>query len=97
MAEAWVYMLRLRDGRLYTGWAVDPLQRLREHEAGRGSRLVRPLLPAAIVYLEEQPDRGAALRREAAIKALRRAAKLELIAGREAATRSALARWAAGA
>lgn len=84
---AWVYMLRLRDGRLYTGWAVDPVRRLAAHRAGRGSRLLRAIAPEAIVYLEPMPDRSAALRREAAIKRMRRAGKMLLL--RESAARTA--------
>jgi predicted GIY-YIG superfamily endonuclease len=74
-----VYILRCGDGTLYTGATSDVGRRLRQHRAGRGARYTRSRLPLAVVYLEGAHDRGAALRREAAIKQLTRAEKLTLI------------------
>ena len=77
----WVYVLRCGDGTLYTGVTTDVERRLREHESGRGAKYTRSRGPLTLVYRETQPDKGAALRREAAIKRLPRAEKLALIAG----------------
>ena len=78
-----VYVLRCADGSLYTGATTDLDRRHRRHEAGTASRYTRSRRPTRLVYWEAHPDRGAALRREAAIKALTRAAKLALVrAGR---------------
>jgi putative endonuclease len=74
-----VYILRCGDGTLYTGATCDVRRRLRQHRAGRGARYTRSRLPVEVVYLEGARDRGAALRREAAIKQLTRAGKLRLI------------------
>jgi putative endonuclease len=74
-----VYVLRCHDGSLYTGVTNDLPQRLAAHRAGRGSAYVRSRLPVRVVYREAQPDRSAALRREAAIKRLPRAGKLALV------------------
>lgn len=74
-----VYILRCGDGTLYTGATCDVARRLRQHRAGRGARYTRSRLPVALVYLEGARDRGAALRREAALKQLTRAEKLGLI------------------
>jgi len=74
-----VYMLRCRDGSLYTGVTTDLDRRLAAHRAGRGSRYTRSRLPVRLVYRERRPTRSAALRREAAIKRLDRAAKLRLL------------------
>jgi putative endonuclease len=41
MAEAWVYLLRCRDGSLYTGWTVDLERRLALHRFGATSRYER--------------------------------------------------------
>lgn len=79
MAEYYVYMLECRDGTLYTGWTTDLAARLAEHESGRGARYTRSRLPVRLVYSEEMPSAGAARKREAAIKKMRRAAKLALI------------------
>lgn len=74
-----VYVLRCRDGSLYTGITNDLGRRVAAHRAGRGSAYVRTRLPVRVVFREAQPDRRAALRREAAIKRLPRAAKLALV------------------
>ena len=78
-----VYMLRCRDGSLYTGVTNDLPRRLAAHRAGRGSVYVRSRLPVRVVYREPQRDRSAALSREAAIKRLPRAAKLALLGRRK--------------
>ena len=80
----WVYMLRCRDGSLYTGVTVDVERRFAQHRAGTGARYTRSHPPEAIVYREELPDKSAALRRELAIKALPRAEKLRLAEGQSA-------------
>ena len=74
----YVYMLRCADGSLYTGIATDVERRFEEHKSGRGAKYTRSHPPAAVVYREQFSDKGAALRREAAIKKLPRAKKLEL-------------------
>ena len=76
----WVYMLRCGDGTLYTGTAVDVNRRAAAHAGGKGAKYTRGRGPIAVVYREECPDKGAALRREAAIKKLKRPDKLNLIA-----------------
>lgn len=71
-------MLRCRDGSLYTGITTDLSRRLRRHNAGTASAYTRARLPVRLVYREPQPDRPAALRREAALRRLSRSAKLAL-------------------
>lgn len=75
----WVYMLRCADGTLYTGIARDLARRLAAHRAGTASKYTRARLPVRLVYSEPWPDRGAASRREAALKRLPRAAKRALV------------------
>jgi putative endonuclease len=72
-------MVECADQTLYTGWTTDVDRRIKTHNAGRGARYTRERGPVRLVYLEEAPDRGAALKRELAIKRMRRAAKLELV------------------
>jgi putative endonuclease len=74
------YILECADGTYYTGWSTDPARRLAQHNAGRGARYTRSRLPVDLVYIEEQPDRLSALRREIAIKRLSRAKKSALVA-----------------
>lgn len=77
---AWtVYMLRCRDGSLYTGMTNDLPHRLAVHRAGKGGAYTRSRLPLRVVYTERRGSRGAALRREAELKRLPRAAKLALV------------------
>ena len=77
----YVYLLRCGDGTLYAGITDDLDRRLAAHRAGRGAKYTRGRGPLELVYAEEQPDKPAALRREAAIKKLRRPAKEDLIEG----------------
>jgi len=74
-----VYILRCGDGSLYTGIARDADKRLAQHRAGRGARYTRGRGPLALVYVEEAPSHGEALRREAGIRRLGRAGKEALI------------------
>ena len=80
MSEAWVYILRCRDGSLYAGWTSNLDRRLALHRAGRASRYTASRLPVELAYAAQMPDRGAARREEARIKGLERRTKLELIA-----------------
>src|SRR5512140_1466582 len=75
-----VYVLRCRGGTLYTGATNDLARRLARHAAGKGARYTRSRLPVALVHVEAARDRGAALRREAALKRLTRAEKLAVVA-----------------
>jgi predicted GIY-YIG superfamily endonuclease len=76
----WVYILRCSDDTLYTGITKHLERRTQQHNAGTAARYTRSRGPVVMVYYEQHPDRGAALRREVAIKALSRPAKLTLIA-----------------
>ena len=76
---AFVYMLRCKDGSLYTGWTNDLEHRLAMHNSGRGAKYTRGRGPLELVYSEELPDKEAALRRACAIKKLRREQKLALL------------------
>ena len=75
-----VYILRCRDGTLYTGVTTDLARRLAQHNAGTASKYTRSRRPVAMVYRELAKNHGAALQRELAIKALPRAAKDALVA-----------------
>ena len=77
---AWfVYMLRCRDGSLYTGYTDDIERRFAVHQSGKGAKYTRSRLPVELVYQESLPDKSAVLKREAAIKKLSRQQKLQLI------------------
>ena len=82
MPDAVVYLLRCADGSLYTGWTTDVERRLAAHRAGTASRYTRTRLPVELAWSRPHPDRAAAMREEARIKRLPRAAKLALIGAR---------------
>jgi predicted GIY-YIG superfamily endonuclease len=74
-----VYLLRCRDGSLYTGITTAVDRRCKQHNAGTASKYTRCRLPAQLVYQKAHPNRSAALQREAAIKRMSRRQKLALI------------------
>jgi putative endonuclease len=71
-------MLLCADKSLYTGVATDLHARLSTHNAGKGAKYTRGR-PVKLVYQEAATSRGAALKREHAIKRLPVAAKRRLI------------------
>jgi putative endonuclease len=73
-----VYLLRCADDSLYCGWTTDLDRRLAAHCAGTASRYTRSRLPVELAAAIPVADRSAALREEARIKRLPRAAKLRL-------------------
>ncbi|AKQ69609.1 putative endonuclease containing a URI domain protein [Myxococcus hansupus] len=84
-----VYILRCCDGTLYTGATNNLERRLATHGRGRGAAYTRARLPVTLVWSEAAEDRGAALRREAAIKRLSRADKLRMLAASRGSKRRA--------
>ena len=81
-----VYLLRCADDSLYCGWTTDFARRLAEHQAGTASRYTRSRLPVAVAKVFAVADRSAALREEARIKRLPRAAKLRLVGDEQASS-----------
>lgn len=80
MENRWiVYMLRCRDGSLYTGITNHLEKRMEAHRVGKGAKYTRGRGPLELVYLEECADKSAALIREAEIKKLPRSRKVQLI------------------
>ena len=80
------YLLRCADDTLYAGATNDMVRRLAAHLAGRGARYTRSRLPVELAYWQDCDDRSSALRAEARLKRLSRAAKLALTASWAAAT-----------
>jgi len=80
MGSYYVYILECSDQTLYTGWTDDIEKRLHEHNGGRkGAKYTKSRRPVRVVHIERCADISDALRREARIKSLSRAGKLELI------------------
>lgn len=79
MSEAaWVYLLRCGDGTLYCGWTSDLERRVAAHRSGTASRYTRARPPVEVAAAWPMPDRSAARREEARVKALSREQKLAL-------------------
>lgn len=77
------YILKCSDGTLYTGWTNDIQKRLKAHNEGHGAKYTRGRTPVELVYLEEFETKQEAMKRETAIKRLKKADKRKLIAAYE--------------
>ena len=73
------YILECSDGTFYTGWTTDPERRVAQHNKGVGARYTKTRRPVKLVYLEELPDKITALKRELAIKKMKRKQKVQLM------------------
>ena len=79
MESIWyLYILRCRDGTLYTGITTDVEKRLEAHRSGKGAKYTRGRTPLELVYRETCGSHSAALKRELEVKALSRAEKQKL-------------------
>lgn len=72
------YLVECADGSLYCGVTNDLAKRVEAHNAGKGARYTSGRRPVKLLWSEACATRGDALRRELAVKALSRAAKLKL-------------------
>ena len=73
------YIVECADGSFYTGWTTDPPRRERQHNRGTGARYTRQHRPVRLVYIDPQPDRASAMRREQFIKKLTHIQKKKLV------------------
>jgi putative endonuclease len=73
-----VYILKCKDGSLYTGITTNVKRRFLEHKAGKGGAYTRSHLPVKVVYTERKRNRSSASKRESEIKNLSRSKKLLL-------------------
>lgn len=88
MTPEWhVYLVRTRQGTLYTGIATDVSRRLSEHEqAGeRGSKYLRSRGPLELAYQTKIGNRSLALKVERSVKQLTREQKEKIVARMPAA------------
>jgi putative endonuclease len=79
--SAWLYILRLKSGKLYIGATADLDQRCREHFEGKACRTTKVDPPVGLVHSEEYQTNLEARRREAQIKRWSRAKKEALVYG----------------
>ena len=75
-----VYLVRCRDGSLYTGIATDVCRRIAEHEEGtKGAKYLRGRGPLTLVYQQEIGDRSLTSKIESRIKRLSSAEKSDVV------------------
>ena len=75
----YTYILKCRDGSLYTGWTNDIEKRLKAHNEGRGAKYTKGRTPVTLVHLEEFETKEEAMKREYAIKHMTKKKKENLI------------------
>ena len=81
----YTYILKCKDGSLYTGWTNDLEQRVAAHNTGKGAKYTKARRPVELVYFEEFETKEKAMKREYAIKQMARKDKLELVRRKEKA------------
>lgn len=77
----WVYMLRCKDGTLYTGWTNDLQKRLTAHNTGKGARYTRGRRPVQLAWAKQYESKNQAMVAEAALKKLPKQQKEDLAIG----------------
>ena len=77
--SCYCYIVECSDGTYYTGWTTDPERRVSQHNKGVGAKYTSTRRPVKLVYLESQPNRTEAMKRELAIKRMKREQKGKLI------------------
>ena len=75
----YTYIVKCRDGSLYTGWTNNLEKRIEDHNAGRGAKYTKARRPVVLVYKEEFTTKQEAMKREWEIKRLSRKEKLSMI------------------
>lgn len=78
-----IYLVRMANGRLYTGITTDVERRFGEHQTGgsKGAKALKGKGPLQLVFSKRVGDRSKASKLEARIKKMSRAEKERLIRG----------------
>src|SRR4030067_3637386 len=63
-----VYMVKCKDGSIYTGISNDVEDRIKEHNSGQGGKYTASKRPVRLIFQEEQTDKSSTLKREKQIK-----------------------------
>ena len=75
MPEWYLYIVRCRNGHLYTGITTDVERRLADHRAGRGAKYLRGRGPLTLVFQQCIGKKGLALKIERQVKRLSKVKK----------------------
>ena len=79
----YTYMVRCKDGTLYTGWTNNLKKRIKAHNLGKGAKYTKSRRPVKLVYCEEFSTREEAMKREYAIKRMKKKEKEKMVASQE--------------
>ena len=79
MQDWYVYMVRCRDGSLYTGIATDVERRIADHLTNKGAKYLRGRGPLKLVFKKQFRQKGRALIAERKVKRLPKHKKEALI------------------
>jgi putative endonuclease len=84
MNNWFLYLIRCRNGRLYTGITTDVERRVEEHEGGdkKGSKYLRGKAPLKLVMKKRVGNRSLALKIEAKVKRLPKTKKELFVDGK---------------
>ncbi|MDX7990224.1 GIY-YIG nuclease family protein [Xenorhabdus littoralis] len=75
----YLYLIRTRNGSLYTGVTTDVSRRFMQHTSGKGAKALRGKGPLILVYQSLVRDRSIALKVEYRVKKLSKQQKERLI------------------
>ena len=76
-----IYILKCKNGDLYTGITDNVARRFQEHRGGKGGHFTKSFVAEEMLFSESHPDKSSALKREAQIKGWTRKKKFALIKG----------------
>ncbi|TAK10862.1 MAG: GIY-YIG nuclease family protein [Acidobacteria bacterium] len=83
-----VYIVRCRDGSLYTGYAKDPAARIERHNSGKGAKYTAGRRPVTLVFTQRFRSLSRALKREHELKQWTRSRKEALVSASRSSPRS---------
>lgn len=78
-----VYMVRCKDGSLYTGITIDIEKRIAKHNAGEGAKYTRSRKPVTLVWSDAVESESAARVKEMQMKKMTKCAKEKLLSPAE--------------
>lgn len=74
-----LYIVRCRDGSLYTGIATDVERRFAEHQENKGAKYLRGRGPLQLVFKKQIGKRESALKIERLVKKLTKVKKEKIV------------------
>jgi putative endonuclease len=74
-----VYIVKCKDGSLYTGITTNIDRRVKQHNLGKGAKYTKARTPVTLVYVASGFNRSTASKEECRIKSLSRKEKLLLV------------------